>query len=110
LENWLEVEFILLKHLKLQPDVLDKMEFYRVEYMLQNYEEFIEEVPDKPIRFNCDFETDHGINHEMYYNIRYSPSNDLISYITMNSGIYLKITTYDGTLREESGYTTLIRK
>ena len=80
-------------------------------YFINNSnKEFIEEIPDKPIRFNCDFETGHGINHEMYYNIRYSPSNDLISYITMNSGIYLKITTYDGTLREESGYTTLIRK
>lgn len=42
MENWLEVEFILLKHLKLQPDVLDKMEFYRVEYMLHFFKEYAE--------------------------------------------------------------------
>jgi hypothetical protein len=42
LENWLEVEFILLKHLRLQPDVLDKMEFYRVEYMLHFFKEYAE--------------------------------------------------------------------
>jgi ERCC4-related helicase len=42
LENWLEVEFILLKHLKLQPNVLDGMEFYRVEYMLHFFKEYSE--------------------------------------------------------------------
>ena len=42
MENWLEVEFILLKHLRLQPDVLDKMEFYRVEYMLHFFKEYAE--------------------------------------------------------------------
>ena len=35
--NWFEVEFVLLKHLKLQPDVLDKMEFYRVEFLMENF-------------------------------------------------------------------------
>jgi len=43
LENWFKIEFIFAKNLHIIPSELDKMEFYRVEYMLQNYEEFIKE-------------------------------------------------------------------
>jgi hypothetical protein len=42
LTNWFEVEFVLLKHLKLQPSELDAMEFYRVEYLLENWKEHTE--------------------------------------------------------------------
>jgi len=43
LENWFKIEFIFAKNLHISPTELDKMEFYRVEYMIMNYEEFIEE-------------------------------------------------------------------
>jgi len=43
LENWFKIEFIFTKNLNITPLELDHMEFYRVEYMLQNYQEFIEE-------------------------------------------------------------------
>jgi len=43
LENWFKIEFVFAKNLNIVPSELDQMEFYRVEYMLQNYEEFIEE-------------------------------------------------------------------
>jgi hypothetical protein len=36
LENWFEVEFILLKVLRLQPSELDKLEFYRAEILMEN--------------------------------------------------------------------------
>jgi hypothetical protein len=40
--NWFEVEFILLKHLDLQPSELDRMEFYRAEYLLHFFKEYTE--------------------------------------------------------------------
>jgi len=43
LENWFKIEFIFTKNLGITPLELDQMEFYRVEYMIQNYEEFVEE-------------------------------------------------------------------
>lgn len=43
MENWFKIEFIFTKNLNITPLELDQMEFYRVEYMLKNYEEFIEE-------------------------------------------------------------------
>jgi len=43
LENWFKIEFIFAKNLNITPLELDQMEFYRVEYMIQSYEEFIKE-------------------------------------------------------------------
>ena len=43
MENWFKIEFIFTKNLNIDPLVLDQLEFYRIEYMIQNYEEFIEE-------------------------------------------------------------------
>lgn len=40
--NWYEVEFVLLKHLKLTPLELDQLEFYRVEYLMDNFKDFTE--------------------------------------------------------------------
>jgi hypothetical protein len=42
LENWFEVEYILLKHLRLQPSELDKMEFYRAELLIENFKKYSE--------------------------------------------------------------------
>ncbi len=42
MENWFNVEFLLLKILRLQPDVLDRMEFYRAEYLMENLKEWNE--------------------------------------------------------------------
>jgi hypothetical protein len=42
LENWFELEFVLLKVLKLQPSELDRMEYYRVEYLMENLEKYNE--------------------------------------------------------------------
>ena len=43
MENWFKIEFIFTKNLHITPLELDQMEFYRVEYMIQSYEEFIKE-------------------------------------------------------------------
>ena len=43
MENWFKIEFLFAKNLNILPSELDQMEFYRIEYMIQNYEEFIEE-------------------------------------------------------------------
>jgi hypothetical protein len=42
LENWFEVEYVLLKHLRLQPSELDKMEFYRAELLIENFKKYTE--------------------------------------------------------------------
>jgi len=43
LTNWFEVEFLLLKVIRLQPSELDRMEFYRAETLMENLKEFNEE-------------------------------------------------------------------
>lgn len=45
--NWFEVEFILLKHLRLQPSELDAMEFYRAEYLLHFFREYAEKEKEQ---------------------------------------------------------------
>jgi hypothetical protein len=42
LENWFELEFLLLKIVRLQPSELDKMEFYRAEILIENLKKFSE--------------------------------------------------------------------
>ena len=37
--NWFKVEFVLLNHLGLQPEGLDSMEFYRAEYLMENFKD-----------------------------------------------------------------------
>ena len=60
--NWFEVEFVLLKHLKLQPSEIDRMEFYRVEYLLENWKEHTEK------------EQKHRKDEEDRQSAEYSPS------------------------------------
>ena len=38
MENWFKIEFVCLYKLHLKPWELDQMEFYRIEYMLKNYD------------------------------------------------------------------------
>lgn len=38
--NWFEIEFVLLKQLSLQPSELEQMEFYRVQYLMENYRDY----------------------------------------------------------------------
>ncbi len=47
MENWFEVEFSLLKVLRLQPSELEGMEFYRAEYLMENLKEFNEKEKEK---------------------------------------------------------------
>jgi hypothetical protein len=42
-QNWAKIEMIFAKNLHVTPLELDKMEFYRIEYILGAYEEFIEQ-------------------------------------------------------------------
>jgi hypothetical protein len=42
LENWFEVEFLLLKLLRLQPSELDRMEFYRAEILMEHLKDWSE--------------------------------------------------------------------
>ena len=41
--NWCEVEYVLLKTLKLQPSELDRMEFWRAELLLEIHKDKTEE-------------------------------------------------------------------
>jgi hypothetical protein len=41
--NWCEVEYILLKTLRLQPSELDRMEFWRAEVLLEIHKQKVEE-------------------------------------------------------------------
>ena len=43
LENWAKIELVFAKNLHIVPSELDKLEFWRVEKLLEKYEEFIEE-------------------------------------------------------------------
>jgi len=45
--NWCEVEYILLKTLRLQPSELDRMEFWRAELLLEIHKEKTEEENKK---------------------------------------------------------------
>jgi len=42
LNNWFEMEFILLKNLRIQPSELDRMDFYRVELIIENFKKYAE--------------------------------------------------------------------
>jgi len=41
--NWCEIEYILLKTLRLQPSELDRLEFWRAELLLEIHKEKTEE-------------------------------------------------------------------
>ena len=41
--NLSKMEFVLLKQLHLQPSELDRLEFYRMEYMIDHFKEWIAE-------------------------------------------------------------------
>jgi len=41
------MEFLLLKHLNLQPSEIEKMEFYRLEYLIEHFKEWNEEEKKK---------------------------------------------------------------
>ena len=40
--NWYEVEFVLLKQLGITPLELDQLEFYRIEYLMDNFKDYSE--------------------------------------------------------------------
>jgi len=42
LTNWYEVEFVLLKQLGITPLELDQLEFYRIEYLMDNFKDYSE--------------------------------------------------------------------
>lgn len=43
MQNWCEVEYVLLKTLRLQPSELDRMEFWRAEMLLEIHKEKTED-------------------------------------------------------------------
>jgi len=43
LDNWSKVEFLFTKNLGISPLELDQLAFYRVEELMANYEEFVNE-------------------------------------------------------------------
>lgn len=43
MENWFKIEFICTYKLNISPLELDQMEFYRIEYLLKNYEAALDE-------------------------------------------------------------------
>lgn len=56
MENWFEVEFLLLKQLKLQISELDRLEFYRAEILMDNIKNWNEK------------ENEHRKNEEKQHN------------------------------------------
>ena len=45
--NLSKMEFLLLKHLNLQPSEIAEMEFYRLEYLIEHFKEWNEEEKKK---------------------------------------------------------------
>jgi len=43
LENWFKIEFICTHKLHISPIELRQLEFYEIEYLLKNFEEYIDE-------------------------------------------------------------------
>jgi len=43
LENWFKIEFICTYKLHISPLELRELEFYEIEYLLKNFEEYIDE-------------------------------------------------------------------
>jgi len=43
LDNWFKIELLFAKNLNITPVELGELEFYRVEYLLENYEAFVKE-------------------------------------------------------------------
>ena len=43
MENWFKIEFICTHKLHIDPIALRKLEFYEIEYLLKNFEEYIDE-------------------------------------------------------------------
>lgn len=43
MENWFKIEFICTHKLHINPLTLRDLEFYTVEYLLKNFEEYIDE-------------------------------------------------------------------
>lgn len=46
MENWFELEFLLLKIIRLQPSELEQMEFYRAEFLIENLKNHSEKESD----------------------------------------------------------------
>lgn len=47
LDNWFSVEFTLLKQLKLQLSELDNIEYYRTQYLIDNYKDWIDKEKER---------------------------------------------------------------
>ena len=47
MENWYELEFLLLKIIRLQPSELDRLEFYRAEMLIENLKNYSEKENDQ---------------------------------------------------------------
>jgi hypothetical protein len=62
LENWFEVEFILLKILRLQPSELDCLEFYRAEFLMENLKEWNEREKEQRDKETDDQSTTAGFD------------------------------------------------
>jgi sortase (surface protein transpeptidase) len=43
LDNWSKIEFVFAKNLNINPLIMSDMEFWRVEKLIENYEDFLEE-------------------------------------------------------------------
>lgn len=42
MENWNKIEFIFCFKLHIAPSELERLEFYRIEYIIKQYEEYVE--------------------------------------------------------------------
>lgn len=43
LEGFYKLEFILVKHLQMSLEEIDSLEYYRLQYLIENYKEYLEE-------------------------------------------------------------------
>ena len=59
--NWFDAEFILLKVLRLQPSELEKMEFYRAEFLMENLKKYNEEEENRRVNQ----EKEHNVDDQL---------------------------------------------
>jgi hypothetical protein len=64
--NWNSIEFIFTFKLNINPEILDKLEFYRIENILQQYEDYINKENEEHTNQQKIAEKEYGKNKMQY--------------------------------------------
>jgi len=65
LTNWDKIEFIFAYKLRIAPDSLDSLPFYRLENLLKNYQEHMDKENEQQSNQQREYEKQHGSPQQM---------------------------------------------